>query len=72
MVYYSIPINSFANHKELLGKTYKDVKNNFELFYIIDKDNISNFTDLIKIFGMCSFADKFDILQILNLILEYK
>ncbi len=72
MVYYSIPINSFANHKELLGKTYKDVKNNFELFYIIDKDNISNFTDLIKIFGMCSFAHKFDILQILNLILEYK
>jgi hypothetical protein len=72
MVYYSIPVTSFSNGKELFGKTYKDVKNNFELLYFIDKDNVSNFIDLIRIFGMCSSAHNFDILQILNLILEYK
>jgi hypothetical protein len=72
MVYYSIPITSFSNGEELFGKTYKDVKNNFELVYRIDKSNVSNFIDLIKIFGMCSPAHNFDVLQILNLILNYK
>lgn len=72
MVYYSIPIDSFVNGKSLTGKTFKDLEKGFELEYIIDKNNISNFIDLIKIFGMCSPAHNFDILEILNLILKYK
>lgn len=72
MVYYSIPIGSFDNGIAVFGKTSIELEKAFELSYIIDKNNVSNFIDLIKIFGMCSPAHNFDILQILNLILEYK
>ncbi len=72
MVYYSIPVKSFKNGENIIGKTYKDLKDKVELEYVIDKSNASNFIDLIKIFGMCSPAHNFDILEILNSILKYR
>jgi hypothetical protein len=63
MIYFNIPLKSFANWQELDGK--KSVKGN-KLKYIIKKDNAEVILNMFKIFGMASSRHKFDVEQILK------
>ena len=67
MVYYCIPINAFDNSNDVLGRasTKKD-----ELTYIINNANAKNLILLMKIFGMASKRHNYDIIKILETLLE--
>ncbi len=67
MVYFCIPLRSFSNAKAILNRTSQkgDI-----LTYIIDESNISVLLELVKIFGMCSKAHNYDVVQILKLLLQ--
>ena len=69
MVYYCIPLSTFKNGKDFINKRGQEIKDNF--IYEIDKNNYSNFVDLIKIFAMCSKNHNYDICEILKLIINY-
>ncbi|MBU3968651.1 R.Pab1 family restriction endonuclease [Patescibacteria group bacterium] len=67
MVYFCIPIETFRNYKDLLGRpsAQTDI-----LIYELNKDSAQVLFDLVKIFAMCSKRHNYDIIQILKLILE--
>jgi 8-oxo-dGTP pyrophosphatase MutT (NUDIX family) len=67
MVYFSIPITSFENGKELYGKPSTNEDN---LIYVFDAKNINTLFDLLKIFAMCSRRHNFDIQEILKILLK--
>lgn len=67
MVYFSIPITSFENGKNLYGKPST---NEDTLFYVFDAKNINILFDLVKIFAMCSRRHNFDIQEILKILLK--
>ena len=67
MVYFSIPITSFENGKDLYGKPSTNEDN---LIYVFDAKNINTLFDLLKIFAMCSRRHNFDIQEILKILLK--
>ena len=67
MIYLSIPFKSFMDHAYLLGKSSVVGDN---LTYIIDKSNIQNIINLMKVFGMASKRHNHDIVQIIQTLLE--
>ncbi len=67
MIYFCIPIYSFLDGKEMIGKTSS---NKESLTYVIDSNNSQSILNLVKIFGMASQKHHQDILSILNLINE--
>lgn len=67
MVYFCIPLKSFSNNLNLLGKS--SVVGD-ELIYFINKSNAQNLINLVKIFGMASKRHNHDIIQILQIIYE--
>ncbi|MBO8157962.1 R.Pab1 family restriction endonuclease [Thermosyntropha sp.] len=67
MVYFCIPITSFINHTQILGKTSKKGDT---LIYIFDKNNVQNLVNLVKVFGMASKKHHHDIIEITKLIIS--
>jgi len=65
MVYFCIPIFSFLDGQDMIGKTSF---NKESLSYVIGTDNSLSISNLIKIFGMASKKHHYDILSILDLI----
>lgn len=70
MLYFSIPITSLSDHKEMIGKTAKQL--NFEYTtFIIDDNNKNCLLNMFRFFGICSAKHKHDINEILKLIDEH-
>jgi len=67
MVYFCIPVRSFNNAPALLGKS--SVEGDV-VEYIIDKENISNLTNLMKVFGMASKRHRHDVIQIMLILVD--
>jgi hypothetical protein len=67
MVYFCIPIKSFRNSSDLLGKS--SVIGD-DLVYIINENNVQNLVSLMKIFGMASKRHNHDIVQIIQTLLN--
>ena len=68
MIYYCIPILAFRDGQEIIGKTSKEKPS---LLYVINnKDNVQNFINLMKIFGMASERHNHDTVEILKLIIK--
>lgn len=67
MVYFCIPVRSFNNASALLGKSSVE-GDVFE--YIIDKDNVENLTNLMKVFGMASERHHYDVIQIMLTLID--
>lgn len=67
MIYFCIPLKSFKNSSDLLGRSSVSGDN---LKYVINKSNAQNLTNLMKIFGMASKRHQYDIVQIIKLILN--
>jgi len=67
MLYFCIPINSFANGSKLMGRssTIDD-----EVIYVIDSKNTDVLFDMTKIFAMCSKSHNFDITEILKTLIK--
>lgn len=65
MIYFCIPIYSFFDGKDIIGKTYKEKST---LCYIIGPHNKQNILNLIRIFGMASQRHHDDILDILDIL----
>jgi len=63
MIYFCIPILSFSDGKQIIGKTSKEKEN---LCYIINQRNKQSILNLIRIFGMSSQKHRDDILNILS------
>lgn len=68
MIYFCIPIYSFSDGKEIIGKTSIEKET---LCYVVGPDNKQNIIDLIKVFGMASKKHHDDILNILNFIKSF-
>lgn len=67
MVYFCIPLKSFVNSSDLLGKSsVSDDK----LRYVINQNNIQNLSILMKVFGMASKRHNYDIVKIIQILLE--
>lgn len=67
MVYFCIPIKTFSNYKDILGRS--SVPTDI-LIYEFNKESTQVLFDIIKIFAMCSKRHNYDIIQILKLILK--
>jgi len=67
MLYFCFPIAELISDKSLIGRVAD--KKEFAYFKF-DKNNASIVLEMIKIFGMLSVSHKFDILKILDLIIE--
>lgn len=67
MVYFCIPIKSFNNYSNLIGRPSK---NGDILEYAIKEDNANILFDIIKIFAMCSKRHNFDVIEILKILIK--
>lgn len=67
MVYFCIPLKSFTNSSDLLGKS--SVLGD-KLKYVISQNNVQNLLNLMKVFGMASKRHNHDIIQIIQTLLE--
>lgn len=67
MLYFSIPISSFADGSKFYGKNSKVGD---KLVYIIDKNNVEVLLLMFKIFGMASPAHNHDIREILKVLVS--
>ncbi len=67
MVYFCIPLTSFRNCSEFLGKSSVAGDN---LEYVINKTNVLNLIFLMKVFAMASKRHNHDVVEILNLLLK--
>ena len=66
MLYFCFPITELISNKPLIGRVAE--KKEFAYFKI-DKDNAMVVFEMIKIFGMLSVSHRFDIVQVLDLII---
>ncbi len=67
MIYFCIPLKAFKNSRDIYNKSSIQ---GFSLEYIIDKDNVSNLINMMKVFGMASKKHNYDIVQILIILKE--
>ena len=67
MVYFCIPLRAFRNSSDLLGKS--SVSGD-KLIYVINKTNVLNLVYMMKVFGMASKRHNYDIVKILETLLE--
>lgn len=68
MVYFIIPIYCFENHRELIGKTSREVN---EAVWNINSNNYNFIIKLFEYFGICSWKHKHDVLAIINELIKY-
>ena len=69
MLYFSIPIVSLSDYKNMIGKTANDINFDYTT-YVIDKNNKNVILNIFKIFGICSNKHKHDIKEILKILVE--
>jgi len=67
MVYFCIPLKSFINSSDLQNKS--SISGD-KLIYVINKTNVLNLVNLMKVFGMASKRHNHDIVEILNILIE--
>lgn len=67
MLYFCIPFGVFVNHDELNNKSSKPGDT---LVYTIGASNKNVLLDMFKIFAMCSPRHKFDIAEIIKILLK--
>lgn len=67
MVYFCIPLKSFMNSSDILGKS--SISGD-KLKYVINQSNVQNLLNLMKVFGMVSKRHNHDIVQIIQTLLE--
>lgn len=67
MVYFCIPMNSFINSSEFLGKSSTPGSN---LTYVIGKNNSNILSTLMRVFGMASERHNYDIIQIIKILIQ--
>ncbi len=67
MLYFCFPITELKSDENLLGRTAKTKE---IADFIIDKNNIFVFLEMLKIFGILSLNHKKDILNIVDLIIK--
>lgn len=67
MIYFCVPLQSFKNGSDLIGKSsiFGD-----RLIYILNKSNVSNLICMMKVFGMASKRHNYDIVKILEILLQ--
>ncbi|WP_029513685.1 R.Pab1 family restriction endonuclease [Mycoplasmopsis primatum] len=69
MLYFSIPIKSLTDGEEMIGKTAKNLNFSYTTF-VIDKTNKDCLLNMFRIFGICSAKHKYDIQEILKLLVQ--
>lgn len=67
MVYFCIPLKAFKNSSDLQGKS--SVSGD-KLVYVVSKVNVSNLVCMMKVFGMASKRHNYDVVKILETLLE--
>lgn len=67
MIYFCIPFKAFMNSLNLNGKSSTQ---DDKLEYVINKNNVSNLINLMKVFGMASKRHNHDVIEILKIFLE--
>jgi len=67
MVYFCIPLKAFKNSSKLHGKS--SVSGD-KLVYVISKANVLNLVYMMKVFGMASKRHNYDVVKILETLLE--
>jgi hypothetical protein len=67
MLYFCFPITELHNSDKLLGRT-ADLKEKAE--FIIDKNNISVFLEMLRIFGILSKNHNYDVINIIDTIIR--
>jgi hypothetical protein len=67
MVYLSIPLLSFKNYKDLMGRSSQQGD---ELVYAINEKNIEVLWNLIRVFGLCSKRHNHDVQEILKVLIN--
>lgn len=67
MLYLCFPITELDNAKDIIGRTAKSKELST---FTIDKNNISLFLEMLKIFGTLSASHNHDILEIIKVILQ--
>ena len=66
MIYFCIPIKSFANGNQIIG--YTSAEKQMDLKYYIDKYNVQNILNVFKALAMASPEHKQDVLTILTVL----
>jgi len=67
MIYFCIPLKSFVNYSDFLGKSSVSCD---KLVYVINKNNVLNLIYMMKVFGMASKRHNHDVVEILKILLE--
>lgn len=67
ILYFSIPISSFADGSKFYGKNSKVGD---KLIYVIDKNNVEVALLMFKVFGMASPAHNYDVREILKVLVS--
>ncbi|MCQ2741543.1 MAG: R.Pab1 family restriction endonuclease [Alphaproteobacteria bacterium] len=67
MLYLCFPITELENSEKLLGRTAKTKET---ANFVINKENISVFLEMLKLFGTLSKNHNKDIISIINVILN--
>jgi hypothetical protein len=68
MLYFCFPITELMTNEELIGRT---AKTNETANFIINKENINIFIKMLYVFGTLSINHKFDIISIIDKIIEF-
>ncbi|HRT68631.1 MAG TPA: R.Pab1 family restriction endonuclease [Bacilli bacterium] len=68
MVYVVIPIKEFIDYGRIIGKTSNDIT---ELKFEINISNKHFFLNTFKCLGMCSESHKYDVISILENLIQY-
>ena len=69
MLYFCFPITELISNEPLIGRSAK-IKE--FAYFRFDKNNMGIILEMIKIFGMLSISHRYDMLKILNLIIQTK
>lgn len=67
MIYFCIPIKSFANFSNLIGRP--SVSDDI-LEYVIDKNNVNILLDMLKVFAMSSKRHNHDMIEIIKILIK--
>gem|GEM_PF-2663361 len=67
MLYICFPIMELVSSENLIGR---NIKSKEIAQFIIDDKNINVFIEMLKIFGVLTERHKFDVINIINTILE--
>jgi hypothetical protein len=67
MLYFCFPITELRSNEQIVGRTAKTKET---ADFVIDKNNISIFLEMFKIFGLLSKSHNHDVVEILKAMME--